>query len=236
MDAVFAIVPVLTRSVATRGRMVAMAMLGLIGVLIGVLIRRSDVAADFVPAQLIADFGLTLLVPVVALVVASATLGNLVENRTLVYLWLRPIQSWQIVVSAIIAGLVIVTPLVLVPLAALAAIVGDSADVGGTIAASLLGSIGYVSVFTFLGLISQRALAFGLVYILVWEGFVAGMSRSAAQYALRTYTSSALAQIADVSTLVDRPYAVTTVVIVMIGVLIAACAATSWRLANQDVA
>lgn len=235
MDAVVAIVPVLIRTVATRGRMIAMGALGLIGVAIGVMIRRSDIPADFVPAEMIADFGLTLLVPVVALVVASATLGNLVENRTLVYLWLRPLASWQIVVSALIAGLVIVLPLLVFPLAALAAIVGDSADVGATVVAAILGSIGYVSVFTLLGLLSQRALAFGLVYILIWEGFVAGLSRTAGQYALRTYTSSALAQISDATELIDRPYQVATTVLVMIGVSIAACGITSWRLSTQDV-
>lgn len=229
------IVPVLIRSVATRGRLIAMGVLGLIGILIGVIIRRSDVSDEFVPAELISNFGLNLLVPVVALVVASATLGNLIENRTMVYLWLRPIARWRIVASAVLAGLAVVTPLVVVPLAALAAVVGDSADITGAIVASLLGAVGYVAVFTGLGLVTQRALAFGLVYILVWEGFIAGLSRSAARFALSTYTSSALSQISDAAELIDQPYAVSTTVIVMVCVLLVSGGLTSWRLATQDV-
>ena len=37
------------------------------------------------------SYGLSLLIPVVALVFASAALGYLAEDGTLVYLWLRPL-------------------------------------------------------------------------------------------------------------------------------------------------
>lgn len=235
MGLISAIVPVLIRSVATRGRIVAMAALGLVGVLIGVVIRQSDPPDRFEPMQLIERFGFSLLVPIVALVVASATLGNLVENRTLVYFWLRPIASWQVVLSAFVAGLVIVTPLVVVPLSALAAVLGDSNDIAATAVAAVVGAVGYVAVFTGLGLVTQRALAFGLAYILVWEGFIAGLSRGAGRFALTSYTRSVLSQLADVTGLIDDPYSVATAVIVMICVALGACAITSWRFSTQDV-
>ena len=126
-------------------------------------------------------------------------------------------------------------PLVVVPLSALAAILGDSGDVGATAAAALLGSVGYVAVFTGLGLITQRALAFGLGYILLWEGFIAGLSRGAGRFAISSYTRSVLSQLADVVGLIDDPYTVATATIVMVCVAIGACGITSWRFSTQDV-
>lgn len=235
MDAITAMVPMLVRSVATRGRLIAVGVLGAIGVVIAIAIRQAQPDVENLASVLILQFGLVLLVPVVSLVVASATLGNLVENRTLVYLWLRPVAVWKTAVAAIVSGLIIVVPLVVVPLAVIGAVLGDGSDILGAAVAAGLGAVGYVSVFTALGLMTQRALAFGLVYILVWEGFIAGLSRSAARFALRTHTSSALAQLADAPDLLTDPYRVVTVVIVIIGVLLTGLAVTSWRLGAMEI-
>jgi len=232
---VFAMVPLMLRSTATRGRLLALGALGLVGVVIAIILRNAETSDDFTPIDFVARYGLTLLVPIVALVVASASFGNLIERRTLVYLWLRPIRRWQIAAAAFIAGLVIVLPLVVIPTTALAVILGDSDDIVGSLVASAAGAVAYGGLFTLLGLLTQRALAWGLVFILVWEGFVAGLSRGAGQFALSTYTRSLLAQIADASTLVDRPYQVTTSLIVCGAVALVAFALTSWRLSNMDV-
>lgn len=235
MNAIAAMVPMLIRSVATRGRLIAMGLLGAIGVLIALAVRQADPTFEELAPLLISQFGLVLLVPVVALVVSSATLGQLVENRTLVYLWLRPVAAWKIAAAAIVAGLVVVIPVVVTPVAVIGAVLGDSSDVIGAAVAAGLGGTGYVAIFTALGLMTQRALAFGLAYILVWEGFIAGLSRSAARFALRTHTSSVLAQLADVPDLIIDPYRVFTVVVVTIGVLLGGFLVTSWRLGAMEI-
>ena len=53
-------------------------------------------------ADLVNDYGFTVLVPVVALVFSSSTLGDLVDDRTLVYIWLRPVN--RLTVAAAAAG------------------------------------------------------------------------------------------------------------------------------------
>lgn len=222
-------------SVATRGRLIAMGLLGLIGVIIAFAVDRSGPSDDFVPAELLSDYGLTLFVPVVVLVVASATLGSLVEDSTLVYLWLRPIGRWRVVAAALLAATVVLLPLVLIPMIAMAGFVGDSGDVAGVTLASLVGLVGYGSVFTLLGLLTQRALAWGLLYILIWEGFIAGLSRGAGWFAVRTYTRSALAQVGDVS-LIDNPVATATTIIVAAGIALVTFALTTGRLRTMDVA
>ena len=235
MMPILAMTRLMIRSVATRGRLIAMGLLGLIGVIIAFAVDRSEPGGDFVPAELLSDYGLTLFVPVVVLVVATATLGTLVEDSTLVYLWLRPIGRWRIVSAALIAAGAVLLPLILIPMVAMAAFVGDSGDVAGITLASIVGLVGYGSVFTLLGLLTQRALAWGLLYILIWEGFIAGLSRGAGWFAIRTYTRSALAQVGDVS-LISNPVATATAVIVAAGIAAAAFALTTGRLRTMDVA
>lgn len=222
------------RSIATPGRLFAMSAVGILGIIIGVVVERSDPGPEFA-IDFLSRFGLIIYVPLVVLVIATATLGTLVEEKTLIYFWVRPIGRWQITAAALLAGLIVLLPLILVPLGVLAAVVGDSADVRGTLVASLVGIAGYTSVFTLLGLLTQRSLAWGLGYILVWEGFVAGLSRSAGWLALRTYTTSALSRITGSAGPISNPATAMTITVVTIGVLIAGALLTTWRLNAADV-
>ena len=225
----------MVRSIATPGRLIAMSTVGIIGIIIGVVVDRSDPGPEFA-VDFLSRFGLIIYVPLVVLVISTATLGTLVEEKTLVYFWMRPIGRWQITAAALLAGLVVLVPLILVPLGVLAAVVGDGNDVSGIIVSSLVGIMGYTSLFTLLGLVTQRALAWGLGYILVWEGFVAGLSRSAGWLALRTYTTSALSRIADSAGPIADPAAGSTIAIVTVGVFVCGALLTTWRLNTADVA
>ena len=66
--------------------------------------------------EVIADLGFTAVVPIVALVFAAASLGDAREDGTLVYLWLRPIDRWPVVVGAWVAAVTVSMPLTIVPL------------------------------------------------------------------------------------------------------------------------
>lgn len=222
------------RAVATPGRVIAMAAVGLIGIIIGIVVQRSDPGSDF-GVDFLSSFGLLIYVPLVVLVISTATLGTLVEEKTLVYFWLRPIGRWQVAAAALVAGLVVLLPLILIPMGVLGAVVGDGSDVTGILIASLVGIAGYASVFTFLGLMTQRALAWGLGYILVWEGFVAGLSRSAGWLALRTYTTSTLGRITDSLQPIADPASSVTVGLVTVGLVVTGLGLTTWRLNAADV-
>lgn len=235
MRILLAIMRRMIRSVATRGRLAAMSAVGLVGVVIGFAVDRSDPGPDFIPAELLSDFGLILYVPLVVLVVSSATLGTLIEEKTLVYLWLRPVGRSRIVLAAFLSGIVVSTPLILVPMVALAAIVGDSGDIWGIGVASLVAVVGYDALFTLLGLLTRRALAWGLAYILVWEGFVAGLSRTAGWLALRTYAESTLSRVADVPQLLDDRVSASTIGIVTAAVAIVSFGLTTLRMRVMDV-
>jgi ABC-2 type transport system permease protein len=179
---------------------------------------------------------LSLLAPVVALLLASATLGGPAEDGTLVYLWLRPVPRWRVALAATTAALTVVAPLVIVPLTVGALVAGTAGDVvAATALAHGVAVVAYTGLFTWLGLRVRRALAWGLAYILIWEGFVAGAGAGASRLAVRAYTRSIMAELTDVRLrLSDTPLPAAVVVPVLVGVL--AVWLTGRRLARTDVA
>ena len=184
------------RTQARKGRLAALVLLGLVGVVVGLAIGLSDVREPLrASTNMINAFGLSLYAPVVTLVFASASLGDPAEDGTLVYLWLRPVPRWQIVAGTYLATLTVTLPLVLVSLGLAAALSGAGHGlVRGTLVSATLAVVAYGGIFTWLGLRVRRALVWGLAYILLWEGFVASAGKSASRLAVRAYTRSVLSQ------------------------------------------
>ena len=225
-------------AIATRGRLLTMLAFGFLPVVLGFFINRAQRntadAGDFEPVELLAAFSLLIFVPLVVLVFAAATLGTLREERTLVYFWLRPIGRWQITVAALISAWVVLIPLVAVPTGAFAIVVGEGSDISGVLAASLVGVIAYGAVSTLLGLVTQRSLVWGLVYVLVWEGFIGGLSETAGRFSIRNYTRSLLSRITDVP-LLDNPESVGTVIIVTVLIAVVSLGASTVMLNKMDI-
>jgi ABC-2 type transport system permease protein len=225
------------RAQARAGRLAAMAVLGLVGVVVGLAIGLGDVT-DRLDAgtNLVNSFTLTVFAPVVVLVFASAALGDPVDDSTLVYYWLRPVPRWRIVAGAWLATLTITVPLVLVPSLVAAGLSGGGAPLlRGTLASALVAVAGYSGLFLLLGLLVRRALTWGLVYILLWEGFVALAGSTASRLALRRYTRSLLTDATGVPLrLAESPPSIAVVVPVVVAVV--ALVLTTWRLRRMEVA
>jgi ABC-2 type transport system permease protein len=189
---------VLLRSVATRARIIGMGLLGVVAIALGVAVHVANPANHPGAAwSLVDSYGLSLLVPVVALVFASATLGDLAEDGTLVYLWLRPYPRWQLALAAVAATITVVVPIAVVPLVVGAALTGDGGRlVAGAAAGGLLATLAYTAVFCGLGLRVRRALVWGVAYLLIWEQAVARLSHGAARVSLFISTRSVAARLA----------------------------------------
>lgn len=227
---------VLTKGLLSRGKIIGLAILGAIAILVGILINAAGGGDEIRSWVRFADtFGLSLLAPLVALLFASAALGNLVEDGTLVYLWLRPVRRFQIVGAAYAASLTPIAPLVLVPLTLGAAVAtGDLRAVVGTLVAASVAMVAYTGLFLFLGLLVKRSLVWGLGYILLWEGFVASASRGASRLAIRAYSRSILEEATGVRLRLANVSLVVGLVVPLVVAAIAA-ALTSRRLARTDV-
>jgi len=225
------------RSQLTRARVAGLLALGAVGIVTGLAIGSSEVVNhQLAGTRFIDTFGLALLAPVATLIFASAALGDPNEDGTLVYIWLRPVPRWRVVLAAIASSITVTLPIVVGPLLVAAAVTGAGADlVRATAVSASVAVVAYSAVFVALGLRVKRALMWGLLYVLIWEGFVAQANSSAARLAIRSYTRSLLSDIADVYLrLADVSFRAAWLV-PLIAAIVAGGYATV-RLTRQDVA
>ena len=168
------------RGLLNRRRTVLLALIGALLLLIAVLSRLSDPtdaeAAAFT-GRLLADFGIGVFLPLVAVIIGTAAIGSELEDGTLVYLLAKPIPRIVIVaVKLVVAWLVVLV--LTAPAIVLAAIAGTGGNPELGIAygaAAVVAGAEYTAVFLALSLVTSRALVVGLAYVVVWEGVVAAL-------------------------------------------------------------
>jgi ABC-2 type transport system permease protein len=224
----------------TRGRAAALGSLGLLAVVLAFAIRvgnsNDHLAAGSGIIDVIDGLGLAVLAPVTALVLASAALGDLAEDRTLVYVWLRPLPRWKLAAGAFAATLAVAMPFVLVPLIATDLIGGASSKLLlGTVVSATIAVAGYSALFLGLGLRVRRALVWGLAYVLIWEGAVARAARGAARLSVQVYARSLLSAIADHKPPRQAASTVASVVVPLLVIALAYIITVQW-LEKADVA
>ena len=144
------------------------------------------------------------ILPIVTLVLASASFGNEVEDKTLSYLVLRPVQRWLVALPKMLAPIILAGPVLVA--SGVATTLVASGSVGSAIVvlhndaqavlavgvAILVAVVAYTSVFTWAGLVTTRALAFGLVYVFVWEALITTFLGGVRYFSVRAYSLAIL--------------------------------------------
>ena len=115
LDAFAALYRLFLRGQLTRLRAVGLLGLGAISVILTAVARTSDDVTD-TATSVLAEYGLAVVAPVCTLWVATSLLGDLVEDRLLAYLWLKPTARWVMPAAAVAAVLTIMVPVVVAPL------------------------------------------------------------------------------------------------------------------------
>jgi ABC-2 type transport system permease protein len=229
---------ILLRISVTRGRLLAFLAGGALLDLIAYAVRVSDYTNRETDIFALLDLAaLALYVPVVALVFSTSSLGDLAQDGTLVYVWLRPVARWKVVLVALAATLTVVLPLTLGPVWLAIALAGASWQAFWAITASTaMAACAYTAVFTAFGLRVRHALIFGLGYVLIWEAGVASLGKGPAALSIRHYAESLLAHLGNQTV----PGAIEAdqwpSMIVLAAVTLAGVALTTILLSRQDVA
>jgi ABC-2 type transport system permease protein len=180
------------RQLSGRWRLLIMTVLAALPVLVAVLVLRSDSAPAVAEFEMVVFS--TLLAgsigPLVVLAIASAAFANEVEDRTLANLTLSPVPRWQIVLPKLLAAITVAAPFIMTS-AFLTGYVAFLGDVRATVAVTLAALAGvalYSSAFVWLGLVTTQAIGFGLLYIVLWEGFFAGFVSGVRLLSIRHYS------------------------------------------------
>ncbi len=233
LDTFVALHRLLLRTQATVPRLLGVGALSALAVAIG-LFARFDSSPEQAAADAVISYGLGILVPLAALWFGTSALGDLVEDRLLVYLWLKPVPRWQLPGAAVLATVAVVVPLTALPLAASALVAGAPDVAWAALLASSLGALAYAGLFVAAGLWFRRAVWWGLAFILIWENVVANAAEGIARFTVLGWTAAVLGVGSPGEREVEAGSAVIAVV-VLVGVAIAAWLAASWRYGRADV-
>jgi ABC-2 type transport system permease protein len=189
-----------SRTISTRARLAAFVALGLLGAVVAWRVGATNSGPDARDAVRFVDtMALNVLAPIVSLVFGTAALGDLVDDGTLVYLWTRPQRRSSLALGAWGAALTYSLPLVVVPTtAAVLLISSDASTIVGAVVSTAAATLAYVSVFVLLGLLTTRALMWGVGYVLILETFVARGGESLGFLSIRAHASSILSAITGV--------------------------------------
>ena len=187
----------LLRTQLTVARVLGIAALSSLSVLLGVF-SRWDSAPEQAAADAIASYGLALVVPLATLWLGTAAIGDLVEDRLLVYLWLKPVPRWQLPAAAVLATASVLVPLTAVPIAVTALVAGAGEVAPAALLAAALAGLAYAGVFVAAGLWFRRAAWWGLAFVLLWENAVAHLAEGSARFTIVGWASSILASAPDI--------------------------------------
>ena len=193
---------------------------------------------DFVNAML---SGLLVagVLPIVVMTLGTAAFANELEDGTLGNLALMPLARWQIVMPKLLATLTVAVPIIIAS-GVVTSLIGIGFEVRATLSvavALLLGVAAYSAIFTWTGLMTGRALAVALLYVILWEGIIGSLIQGVGYLSVRGYTlaimhgldSSAFEAVGD--RVISLPAAVVgalLVTAVFYGLAV-------WRLTRMDV-
>jgi len=180
------------RQLSGRWRIAIMAVLATLPAIIALLLiteSSTDSVEEFEAAVLSAMLAGSI-VPLVVLAIAVAAFGNEIEDRTLANLTLSPVPRWRIAVPKLLATITVAAPFVALSAFATGhiAFLGEwNATIAITVSA-LAAVAMYSSLFVWLGLVSAQAIGIGLLYIVLWEGFLSGFIAGVRLLSIRYYS------------------------------------------------
>ena len=224
---------VILRTQLSPARLLVLAGLSGVAILLAFTARAADDTVE-VATRTIANFGINIFAAFIALSLGSAALGNLVEDRTLVYLWLRPVNRHSIATAAMAAVLTVVAPTLVVVMTVAAVVTGVDDLVAATAVATALAVFAYSGIFLALGLRFKRSLLIGLGYIAIWELLMSRLGDWFARLSIRSYPMSILSDATGVEMrLADRSTLASYIVPLAVG--LAGLLYTSWRLTRTEI-
>lgn len=181
------------RQLARKKRLILILLLAIIPVTLAAIIssigeggesQESDLVNVLLDGMLIAA-----IMPLITIALATRAFGDELEDRTLSYLVLKPVSRWMIVIPKLLSAIAICAPVMIIS-GVVTAIFIFSGDGQAAVAVGVtlfVGVIAYATIFTWAGLISTHALAFGIVYVFLWEGIVSSLLSSVRYLSVRAY-------------------------------------------------
>ena len=225
------------RQLFVRGRVIAAGIFALIPSLAAVSYRISrpdDPGPIEFLVGLFSEIATGTLLPLAALVFGTTAFGGEIDEGTVVYLLVKPLPRWRVVLSkyvvAVTATLAVLLPGILLPWL----IVGPSAVPSEVVMAfAVAGASGaclYCGLFVMLGITTRRSLVIGLAYVIPLEFVLSRSLTGVKSLSIREYVLTAAGKMSEAHPeLVEFSVPLATVwtmgTIILVGSIVAAIAA-----------
>jgi ABC-2 type transport system permease protein len=234
MSVLLPLIDVTLRGLLGRRRSILLILLAALPIFIAILIRVSGGRSD--ADRVLDTLVVRTVMPLVALIVGTAVIGSEIEDGTAVFLMIKPIPRWQIVLAKAVAAAGVTAALIVPAVVVTGLLLGNRADpttsIVGFSIACLVGGSAYAIAFMTLSVFTSRALLVGLAYTLIWEGVLAGLLEGTKFLSIRQATLGAATAL---GVRIRDPLAPDLSVIVLAIVLVGAFLLATWRLARFEI-
>lgn len=224
---------ILLRTQISVARLLGIGALAALSIVIG-LFARFDTDPPQAAADVVSAYGFGILIPLATLWLGTSVVGDLVDDRLLVYLWLKPVPRWQLPTAATLATVTVVVPLAALPIAASALVAGADDVALAALPAATLAVIAYSALFVAAGIWFRRAVWWGLAFVLLWEDLIGHVAEGTARFTIIGWAGAVLSAAPDVAVRRDAGSPVSGA-IVLLAVTLVAWLAAIWRYRRAEV-
>jgi len=178
------------RATLGRRRALLFAVPAVILIALTLVLRATRPAGAAWPDHVLGDFGFSVLLPLTALIIGTGVLGAEIDDGSAIHLLATPVRRSAVVVTKFSVAAVATMLFAAVPELVAGLLAPGSGKLGFALfVGALVGSVVYSAVFVMASVLTTRAIAVGLLYVLIWEallGNVVGGARilSIAHYSL----------------------------------------------------
>jgi ABC-2 type transport system permease protein len=215
------------RATMGRRRAFIFAISPLVLVLVTAALKLSHPERASWPADILGVFGLTVVLPLTALIIGTSVLGAEIDDGSIVHLLATPVSRAVVIGAKYAVAAVLTMIFAAVPelLAGLIATGGATKLALGVFVGALAGSVMYNAIFVMLSAVTTRAIAWGLLYVLIWEGVLGNLVAGARLLSVGQYSlgiANSMAHDPSLNAALRLPTAVILGALVTAGALVVA--------------
>jgi ABC-2 type transport system permease protein len=183
------------RATLSRKRALLFALPAVILILFTVALKASRPPSRPWPSHVLGTFGFSVLIPLTALIIGTSVLGAEIDDGSVIHLLATPVRRSSVIVTKFIVATVLTMVFAAVP-ELIAALIAGGGTAEGTVQAGPGGSfvsetavsgsklalglfvgalacaVIYNAVFVMVSVATTRAIAVGLLYVLIWEALL----------------------------------------------------------------
>jgi ABC-2 type transport system permease protein len=185
------------------------------------------------PAEFLGAFGFSVVLPLTALIIGTSVLGAEIDDGTIVHLLATPVSRLSVVMSKFAAAVALTVCFGAIPEYLAATIArGPAAPLSiGLLVGGLVAAVAYNALFVLLSLLTTRAIAVGLLYLVLWEGLLGNLIGGVRVLSIGQYAVGVANSIASTSAL-NAHLTLGTAVVMAAVVTVGALALATARLSS----